>query len=74
MTFVVHVFRHEAHYREHIKKIVMHMDKIFIDFILIKENFYAVKNIYAMVIRQRLNTFKILEGQIKKLRNMTFHI
>ena len=74
MTFVVHVFRHEAHCREHIKNIVMHMDKIFIDFILIKENFYSVKKIYAMVIKQRLKTFKILEGQIKTLRNMTFHI
>ena len=74
MTFVVHVFRHEAHCREHIKNIVMHMDKIFIYFILIKENFYSVKNIYAMVIKQRLKTFKILEGQIKTLRNMTFHI
>ena len=74
MTFVVHVFRHEAHYREYIKNIVMHMDKIFIDFILIKDNFYSVKNIYAMVIKQRLKTFKILEGQIKTFRNMTFHI
>ena len=74
MTFVFHVFRHEAHCREHIKKTVMHMDKRFIDFIFIKENFYAVKNIYAMVIKQRLKTFKILEGQIKTLRNMTFHI
>ena len=70
MTFVVHVFRHEAHCREHIKKRVMHMDKRFIDFILIKQNFYAVKNIYAMVIKQRLKTFKILEGQIKTFRKM----
>ena len=70
MTFVVHVFRHEAHCREHIKKIVMHMDKIFIDFILTKENFYSIKNIYAMVINQRLKTFKILKGQIKTFRKM----
>ena len=74
MTFVVHVFMNEAQCREHIKNIVMHMDKIFIDFILIKENFYSVKNIYAMVIKKRLKTYKILEGQIKTLRNMTFHI
>ena len=70
MTFVVHVFRHEAHCREHIKKRVMHMDKRFIDFILIKQNFYAVKNIYAMVIKQRLKTFKILEGQIQTFKKM----
>ena len=68
MTFVVHVFKHESHCREHIKKTVMHMDKIFIDFILIKENFYAVKNIYATVIKQRLKTFKVLEGQVKTFR------
>ena len=70
MTFVVHVFRHEAHCRAHTKKIVMHMDKRFTNFILIKENVYAVKNIYAMVIKQRSKTFKILEGQIKTFTKM----